>query len=111
MYDLHRTHGWLKPRSWTFVALKRVYTSFTGLPRGTGPSRRQSKDCARARAEMEQGPYGAGPTIALLSMVRPGGDRRVKKDRARAEMGPSVIVLESEDGNKETYSNDTSLTF
>ena len=31
-------------------------------PCGTSLTRRQSKDHARARAEMEEGPYGTGPT-------------------------------------------------
>ena len=38
-------------------------------------------------------------------MIRPGGDRRVKKIVREPKWGtssPSVIVVESEDGNKET---------
>ena len=63
------------------------------------------------------------------SRVRPGGDRHVKKivqEQKWSRSSSSVIVLESEDGNKGTmhqkrvrqrrkesdrYSNDTSLTF
>ena len=45
--------------------------------RGTGPTRRRSKDRARARAEMEQGPHDTGPTRR-----RP----TCEKDRARAKM-------------------------
>ena len=39
---------WLKPQYWTFVALKRGYTSFTGLPRPT-------KSLSRTVNELKQG--------------------------------------------------------
>ena len=38
-----------------------------------------------------------------MVLVRPGGDRHVKKIVSKwGTSSPSVIVLESEDGNKET---------
>ena len=65
-------------------------------PHGTGPTRRRLKNRACARAEMEQGPNGTGPTRRQSTC---------EKDRARAKWSrssPSVIVLESEGGNKVT---------
>ena len=45
---------------YTFIV--RAQSLWSRPPHGTGPTRRQSKDCARARAKMEQGPYGTGLT-------------------------------------------------
>ena len=63
-----------------------------------GGDQRVQKDCARA--EMEQGPHGTGPTRRRLMC---------EKDSARAKWSrssPSLIVLESENGNKGTLSEE-----
>ena len=61
------------------------------------------EDRACARAVMEQALMEQALYYTVL--VRPRGDRRVKKNVREPKWGtssPSVIVLESEDGNKET---------
>ena len=71
---------WSRPQTTSHVVLAR-------------PCMRRSKDRARARAEMEQGPHGTGPTRRRSTC---------EKDRARAEMEQEQSKLQSEDGNEGT---------
>ena len=84
------------PSHFNCVGAVSVVSSPDYYPHGTGPTRRRSNDHARARAAIELWPYGTGPSRRRSTCA---------KDRARAKWGtssPSVIVLKSKDGNKET---------
>ena len=98
---------WSRPQTASHVVLAR-------------PCMRRSKDHARVRAEVEQGPHGTGPTRRRSTCEKDCAraemeQEQSKRDRAREQRRKQrdTASEESKANEKESdrYSDDTSLTF